>query len=292
MNTERFAVKVTLKNGRSYYRYYNLAENDKDVIWPIISSEEYISNTYLLTEEDVNGCYDFRIERYDDYQKMSNENIDRNKVRAIMEAYNQDLRMYPEVILQGQGRVLAQINCEIEDSKGDDYSIYMDVYDGMTETIRALQENGFGKWVEEYDVSEIDSLQLNLGYFPDINATPEQLIALARDNYGLREDWQVREDIVYQEAVQIMTAEVGGEPYILITDKAEIAEILQYCSYTSSYRSSFFNQGTIRILFTKENGDTNRLYLRRGALPEKYILRFGEIDLSEYGVAEYYYEKY
>ena len=291
-NSDRITAKVTLKNGRSYYRDYMYLDVDKDVIWPLITSEEYLQQAYLFDQEDIEGCYGYNIERYDDQYWVESEKVDVNTVRMLMEAYNQDMLTNPDVILLNEGRALAQICFNVEDSSGDNYELYLDVYDSMTNTVRAMEQVGYGKWIEELDVAEVESIQLNLGYFPDINATPEQLIALARDNYGSVTEYEQKPNQESGEAYEIITCEVGGEPYITITDKNEIAEILQYCSYRSGFRSNMFGKGYVRITYTTPDGMESRLFLKMGTLPEKYILRFGEIDLSEYGVADYYQYNY
>ena len=289
--SNRMAVKVTLKNGRSYYRYYNYLNTDKDVVWPLVTSEEYLEQTYLFDQEDINGCYEYRIERYDDQQWVTSDAINVDVVRMLMEAYNQDILTNPDILLLGEGRMLVQVNFQVMDSSGDGYEIYMDVYDTMTNTVRAMEQAGYGKWVREIPAEEIKAIRLELGYFPDINATPEQLIALAKDTYGYIEEHEQKNPEM-ASAYEIVTCEVGGEPYLEITDKNEIAEILQHCGYRSGYRSNVFGRGYVRITYVKPDGTESRLFLKSGTLPEKYILRFGEIDLSEYGVADYYYKDY
>ena len=291
-NSDRITVKVTLKNGRSYYRDYMYLDVDKDVIWPLITSEEYLQQAYLFDQEDIEGCFEYYIERYDDQHWVDVNEIDVNTVKMLMEAYNQDVMDNPEVVLLNEGRALAQICFQIEDSTGDHYELYLDVYDSMSNTIRAMEQAGYERWIKELDVAEVESIQLNLGYYPDIDATPEQLIALARENYGYLTERDQKTEQELGEAYEIITCEVGGEPYLTITDKDEIAEILQYCSYRSGFRSNVFGKGYVRITYTTPDGMESRLFLKMGTLPEKYILRFGEVDLSEYGVADYYQYDY
>lgn len=286
---ERVSVKVTLKNGKSYYRYYLVSDRDDDVAWPLLTSTQYLEQTYLLDEEEIEGCYELMFDRYDRYEYIRNDKINTEQVRAIMEAYNQDIINNPDLALVGEGRLLTQITCEISDSNDDYYSVYLDVYDTMVNTVRALQTEGYGEWVEEVAPEGIKELRLYLGYYPDKDATPEELIELARDTYGFYTAQEVSENEVYREATTIV-CEVGGEPYLTITDKNEIAEILNNCDYNSAYRSgSVFRKGTVGISYTDINGEEGRYFLHDGALPEKYIQRFGEIDLSQYGVNEYYY---
>lgn len=293
-NNDRMTVKVTLKNGKTYYRYYYYNSKDKDVLWPILTSEEYLLHTYLFDEEDINGTYEYYIERYNDQHWVESKEIDKDKVRMLMEAYNRDLLANPDTILLGEGKGLAQLNFQVEDSTGDRYEIYMDIYSGMTNTIRAMEEAGYGQWVEEIDAADVTSIQLYLGCFPDVNTTPEQMIALARDYYGYitEDDRKTNQELA--EAYEIVVAEVANEPCLTITDKKEIAEILEYCSYRNGFRTNVFSKGHVRITYTSKDGMDSRLYLKDGALPEKFILRFGEIDLETLGKSEYYeyYEYY
>jgi len=291
-NSDRITTKVTLKNGKSYYRDYMYLDVDKDVIWPLITSEQYLQYAYLFDREDIEGCYTYYIEGYDDQYWIDVNKVDTNTVRTLMEAYNQDMLNNPEVILLNEGRALAQICFQVRDSSGDHYELYLDVYDSMSNTIGAMKQVGYEKWVQELDVAEVESIQLNLGYVPDISATPEQLIALARENYGYVTERNQKTEQELGEAYEIITCEVGEEPYITITDRDEIAEILQNCSYRSGFRSNVFGKGYVRITYVTSDGTEGRLLLKMGTLPEKYILRFGEIDLSEYGVSDYYQYDY
>jgi hypothetical protein len=131
-----------------------------------------------------------------------------------------------------------------------------------------------------------------LGTYPDVNATPEQMIALARDYYGYLTEEDRKKDRELAEAYEIVTATVAMEPCLIITDKKEIAEILQYCSYRNAFRTNVFSRGYVRITYTTKEGKESRLFLQSGTLPEKFIRRFGEINVEELGKSEYYYEYY
>lgn len=305
MYYQQVPVKVTLDSGRSYYRYYKVTPYDGDVFWPLVMSPEYLEKTYVLDEDEMQYCDMMHFERRDMYQSV--KNASKEDMVAIMEAYNRDLQADPKGVMLGPDRLFVEITVDI-DTPDDYYEVYLDVYENMHNTIAAMKAAGYGELVEEVPAEEISEIILYLGYQPRTDATPEQVIAMARNQYGVYAPGQTAADVqmliddyykyydyeYYEEPVEydveviaqtIAVAELDEEPRLVITDKAEIEELLALMSYTPRYRNnSVFHKDTMSIPVVFEGAGEERFYIMRGALPEKYILRFGELDLSQYKI--------
>ena len=127
--------------------------------------------------------------------------------------------------------------------------------------------------------------------------TAQEQIALARERYGVygnpgREEnagsletesgadtWSAAEEgfgaaSFEQEAV----AEYEGRiKSVMITDREEVEEVTALVSFLwPSRHLSVFGKDYIEVKAVRENGSEKICYILQGALPEKYILRFGE----------------
>ncbi len=291
-------VRVGLKNGTSYYRYYAVSNYDEDVLWPLISSEAYLLENYALSEEAMEYCCKMHFERYDSTTTLSDRTPKEHMV-AIMEAYNRDLFADPENVIANTGKLLVQVRIDYE-VDGWYCEVFLDVYESMSNTVAAMKELGYGKWVEDMDVSEIEEIRLGLGAYPDADVTPEQLVALARSQYGVYLPGQTEQNIseilyrssetVYDyeivEKVQVATVAVEYQeaPYISITDKEEIEELLSLMSYTGRFRTTLFAGRMLQVDVVNTENEYLNMRIPMGVLPEKYIQRFGELNVKDFAV--------
>ncbi len=295
---DRMDVKVTLKNGRSYYRSYKVYDKDVDLIWPLICNEEYIKTNYAISEALKEEYVVMRLRREDGVSTQELEDID--LMRRVVEAYNKDLQEHPEATIAGEGRLLVNIHLRTENWQHS----YISVYEGMTNTIEVLQNN---PWCQAFLVpiaaQEVDHIILELGYYSE-----EEIInngydyeLLAKERYGLlteedletlRQNYEARqmqekqpdavdapvdEPVVYVEQT-VAVESVGKELYVTVSEPEEIQELLDIISYSSPDRGNgAFTPYFIGIRLVDVNGVERAVYLREGQLPEKFIARFAEL---------------
>ena len=297
-------VRVRLKNGKDYYRYYRLSNYDWDVLQPLIMSEEYLTKIYALDEEDMEYCYRMRFERRD-IVSVSSRTTPKADIIAVMKAYNEDLFTNPESVLANDNRLLVRIYID-RDMPNGYREVYLDVYENMTNTVAKLKELGYGEWVAEVAAEDVSEIRLRLGAYPEADTTSEQLIAYARQNYGVylpgqtEEDiWKILEEVgngiyysegyeyeaIYEEKVSvtpIATMEYAKEPYLSITDRDEIEEILSLLSYMDRFQNPIFTRERLSTEVREKDGNDYVLRIPVGVLPEKYIQRFGDLDLNAF----------
>ncbi len=287
--TQMVETKVTLKNGRSYYRNYRVPEQDKEVLLALLTSDEYMRRAYLVEEDAAeNAVGRMTLSRGD--SQLAVGNADEETVRTIIRAYNQDLTESPVRAVAGQGRLLLKVRLNTWDG------IEMEIYDDMSRTVEALRQAGFGDWVKVEEASDIVSIELGLfysdkGYTPDRPVTGEERIAAARLTYGVYgEETEEELRAGYAAAAETFQdtwpAEPGGEVFsgegterssLFITDPEEIGELLEWMEYARPDKSTaLFGQERVRVSVTARDGRVFPGYLRKGRLPEKYIYRFGE----------------
>ncbi len=347
---ERVGVKVTLDSGRSYYRNYWMREEDRDVAWPLFTSEAYLKKSYLIDSAVLNGDTDFSL-------RMGGETCCQGavtpEIRSAVEAYNQEVLENPDRALLREGRLAAEMIFQVyytaPDGKYRSTEISIEVYDSMERTLAALQAAGFA--VPDAEELGIHSFVLKLDCNED--ATPEERVARAREIYGVpgqtdgnevsgtepdntdetddagapeengrdgadatepaesgteaseatepaesgteASEMTEPEGPEVTEPMEAMQSETGerviqdlpmaetysedrlvSESSLQITDRSEIEELfglLDFCS-TRSF-DSVFAEDYINVMSIMEDGSVRDWYLPQGALPEKYILRFG-----------------
>lgn len=280
----RVSVRVTLESGKTYYRSYDVSVEDKDVLWPLVTSEEYLEYSFMLgaeTQEQavVTLC---RNGSESGERKLTQEERER-----LFAAYNQDVLENADALLTGSGRLLVRGEVDIIDENADSFQSYrMDVYDFMENTIEALRRMGYGEYLTVPEAEEIQYVKLFLNRYADKNATAEELINAAGEYYGVYEEVQETKDIrdlsVAGETAAVGYAEtqdVSAETAVLITDRAEIEELLSVLSYAYNYRGdNIFSPDFIFAEMTGTDGEAIECYVRRGDLPVKYIYRFGQLS--------------
>lgn len=315
---DRVLTKVTLKSGRSYYRYYRAKREDRELLWPMLTDERYLDYAYLVDPAAVNECRDFEVETAGGAQSVS---INREKMREtilpIIEAYNRDVLADPESVMLGKGRLLARVSmsCLHTDQKGDRglEPIYMDVYEGMEDTLEVLRQAGFGEYMDMAKIEEMkegtiildlkypyetltvqNALSLGIAYHEG-DMTREETILLARASYGVCEKESAEPDLeepavdygiteaetarvtsIYVKDLEgnIITKDVNA---LYITDPDEVKELLSLLSFDRPYHSyGVFKREYVDVRMIGTDGYRWTGYIQKGALPEKYILRFGE----------------
>lgn len=273
-------TKVTLKNGRSYYRWYRVDGEDKKLLWPLLSSRDYLECAFCISGEMIRDCEEFDLQREGRREKFLTKDCTPETFAGIIEAYNQDVLENPEGAFLGTGKRLVNMSFDIKDSKGKSAIARISVYDTMERTVAAMQDAGFGEWVSETDPDAIAGMKLSFYGSYGNEMTKEEKIAAARECYGVYEDGGAGEDnegISAESAETITDMLVEWVPTVEITDRAEIEELCALMDYAEASRSDqMFQEGYTEFYYMDREGEAWSCYLPRGVLPEKYILRFGD----------------
>lgn len=281
--TEQVYVKVALKNGRKYYRRYRLTSADCDAAYALVETKEYRDANYAVSPEEIAQSDQIRLHHMG-YVRTLPVEYERRFAEAVCTAYNRDLEENPGVIIKGAGRLFCIIRVG---------SRNLEVFEGMSHTREALREYGYENYADSPDVKDVAEIRLLLnGYYEDADFSKIDLVADARRTYGVfsgdgEETIQDVERKPAGAAVEISDENKGREQFVdedgrialSITDPGEIRELLGLVSYEYPRRTSLFYEGvrteTVQLV-TADN--TYMVSLYKGELPEKYILRFGELQ--------------
>lgn len=282
--SEPVSAKVTLKSGRSYYRSYRICSYNNEAAYKLLTSPEYLDVNFRISnkmKEDIARFTVIRDSLNHDLD-METEEKRREIIDAICDAYNRDLEENPDAFIRGDGRLLAQIRLY---SSVSYRALYLDIYEGMSNTREALRQCGLGEYAEPMEAEDVQELRLSLQYwYTDIDED-ESLVELARQVYGVYPQGQTADesisdsqDISRTEDIMVSTRE--EEIVLCITEPEEIEELLELISFSSPrYWDGVFRPAPVEsiTILDKDNWERNA-WIPEGALPEKYILRFGELQ--------------
>ncbi len=276
-NRDKITVRVTLKNGRSYYRDYQATSADSQVLAPLICSEAYLEQNYLFDIEDMEEEELLGKLILVKGQRSGMVEKEREVMHDILEAYNNDCLEHPEILIGEGGRILLEMNLPYPDGG---YRYNCPVYEGMSHTIEALDAAGLGEWTADLDPADVEEIELPLGYYPpDTSWTKEELVTLARQVYGValaqeKPSGTGTKEAEAQERMELSKEE--EELCLTVTDPAAIRTLLGLVSYESG-RSNVFWRNGIRLRLEGKDGKGCSVYLQKGSLPEELVLRFGEL---------------
>ncbi len=288
INYEKVDTKVTLKNGGSYYRSY-FVPADKELLWPLFTSREYLECSYLISEESMPELYRFALFR--DGQKFSVENA--QAAAALAVAYNQDVLEHVEELLSGEGKLLAEVRLWGEKQRSGHQNVYaLGIYSFMEHTIEALEQAGNGEWVREWEASEISSVRLGMHSDQNGKETAEEIVSKAMKEYGVKESGEENRQEDGAGSLQTLTSETdyyvyngygaaedmdyNGTLVVEIVDPGEIEEILPYINYAKDNTNSALRRQYVNIQVIDRQGKVREGYFPKGCLPMKYIRRFAE----------------
>lgn len=291
---DNILVKVTLKNGGTYYRSYRMSHENSEQAGPLFTDAEYLNANFRIGQEEIPKYSALILEWGGARWELSGDEKKNSLLLvALCEAYNRDLEENPRAFIYGDGRLLCGIRMR---TSGYSEGRELEVYEGMVHTREVLREYGYDWMADPIAAEEIEEIRLGIGWRYSETGDSD-LVGLARRQYGV---WAQEEyDREYEEGSdqeagaavyetqQYGNDDAGEEILLRITDRAEIAELLELLDYDSGRYSGgdIFRPGRagdIYIIFseTGANGEEAAVYasINLGALPEKYVLRFGTLQ--------------
>lgn len=279
---ESVEVRVTLKNGRTYYRRYHMGDAERELLMPIVSSGEYLKYAYCLNES-VAENYKMTLQPVRGRQYFAEKKFVEGELLELLRAYNQDVLENPETVLLGEDRILTEMNLSFVRTDGYGVTAILDIYESMGRTIEVLKTLGYEELVTPLKAAEIASVDLSVDNFGVYN-TAEDIVKAARERYQV---YGGESGPIGEQATSMATSvDYVNQEYksrqkdltLYITDQKEIEELLLLISYSDGNRRwGVFKKSVISISITDREGEAIECYIRAGDLPEKYILRFGEL---------------
>lgn len=281
-SSEEVYTRVRLKNGRTYYRRYMVNSYDNQAALALMTGPEYLEACYMPAEdlmEEGSPITNIRILRKgtDQIELDMTQKDAQETARKLVAAYNQDVRENPEALLCGDGRVISSLLLRKE------YTDYwhLDVYDFMEHTREVLRQTGYAEYADPAAAEELERIEICIyGAWED----GESPVSAAKNQYGV---FSVGEADGLSAAVPTVDWSVsdlyGEELKLLVTDTSEMEELLSLLSYRYPVHTggAFAPEYESGILLICKDGTEVATNIALGALPEKYIQRFGEIDLQE-----------
>lgn len=297
--TEEVYARVTLTSGRTYYRSYQVSSANSGPACELFTTPEYMDVNFKIGEELSGKGLEIYLERGDRRWYLQTDTQGRADLfETLRDACNRDLEENPEAFIRGDGRLLCSIRMY---GKNDNRSWELEVFEGMEHIREALRQQGFGELAEPVEAEDVEEIQLRLGYeYRDIEEGLD-LVETAREVYGVPtgkdsseaapgnapasqtytgEDMMLQDEDIMRQEQAVMLPEQAI--MLRITDKAEIRELLELVSYS---RDRYYSGGALRparvdriTIVLSEGNQEFSVNIPKGALPEKYILRFGTLQ--------------
>ena len=234
---------VHIRDGGAAYAFL------ESVTAPMRADAEYLDVNYKIAQEEKRSYQSIALSHgniYYEAQMNTEEGV--RLFEALRQGYNRDLEENPQAFICGDGRLFCSIKLFDEHYN---YSRYLEIFEGMTHTREVLRQLGFAEFVEPETAENVEEIRLSLGYRYAEEEGGYNLVEMAREVYGVNPA-ETTEDpeagYISAKTDQTMPA---GEIVLHITDKEEIRELLGANEIPAS--------------------------IPYGALPEKYILRFGSL---------------
>lgn len=290
LSSEIIYVKVTLKSGRTYYRRYRVTDYNNDSVYTLLTSPEYLNANFRISSETKANVTGMSVSRNGMYYDLNPDmEKDREIIDRICDAYNKDIEEHPDAFIGGDGRLLARIALTNIGSYGGSQSRYLGVYEEMSNTREALRLLGLGEYADPMAAEDVEELRLGLNglYWESDNRI--NLVERACEVYGVfpeEADRNVQEydapDLPADVESAVRTEGIEGEAAVelCITDTAEIEELLELISYAQLWQNNgvFRPEQVEAVTLLDKNGREYSVSILAGTLPEKYILRFGELQ--------------
>ncbi|MCD7806918.1 MAG: DUF6449 domain-containing protein, partial [Lachnospiraceae bacterium] len=280
-------VRVTLKNGRSYYRYYILDSDCRESLVNVMESDTYVEAVYGITDSMVEESSYVYLRRGYEAESFREEEADSIR-RQLLKALQQDIEEYGILALYSEDTVYCTITFQGYHEEDEAY-LYrsLNITDQWINTVQTLKDLGYGSYVEPLNAEDLDALLLSHTIYAEDFENMEDILLSLGERYGV--DLTKESLELDSEEYAMLSSELNEKGYIslelTITDREEIEEILALCDYNEgdydSRLENLFNDGWSIAIDALESQTVNEEYsiilrLRSGSLPKKYLLRMAE----------------
>ncbi|MCD7738920.1 MAG: hypothetical protein LUH58_07775 [Lachnospiraceae bacterium] len=298
-------MRITLQNGRTYYRYYKLDSDCRESLVNIMESDTYVENIYGIPESMVYDVAYVQLSRgYESEYIRDSEESDDIRIQ-LMEALRKDIEEYGILAVYSEDTVYCTVSFRgYYEEDGRYVNRSLDITGQWINTIQALKDMGYGSYVESVSAENVVSLTLCHNIYEEEFEDAEDILLSLGEYYGVDMTGESLElgSEEYAEFSEMLHEDGYVYLELTITDREEIEEILALCDYEPSSsqnrpHSLFSETGENPVytqvdwnvtVFSESSSDSSvyaqtvddeneiLLTIRSGRLPKKYLLRMAE----------------
>jgi hypothetical protein len=272
-------VRVTERNGKTYYRQYRIRKSHEEIIVPILCDESYVRSNVLIPQaliDDVRVTPETKgnieIEAFAQYWYPDSEAF----VKELMMAYNEDILENPELFIYQEDEVFADMYY-----RNSSYRTYIriDFYESMERVKAVFEKYDYKKVLNPIEVEDVKQISMHVYLDKYKNESLKNAFGLEEEEKEVvsKADTSMVEHVLVEEVTETYEAEVYNA---IFTEKQDIEEILGLVSFRSpNYRSIFrdaYSNAEIRIEL--KNGETFYVQMKTGIFPEKFLEYFDVIS--------------
>lgn len=265
LRREQIRVKVTKKNGRSYYRSYRISSKYEAVLRQILESPEYVQACYQL-EDDFLSSVTY-LELNNAIRDMASARVKAGEdrfegfAREFTGAYQRDMELHPAALTTRGGDLL----CRLEGHKQRFFGI--DINENMTETVEVLRRYGFEEMVNPVTEEMVEEILVPIRWEPEEAqfAYEDMETEETAQKYGFQpSDPETQERLASGEWVY-------SDRYgycAVVKDPVEIREMLQAESFHFRVGYSLFGDDTRCVYLKLWNQEIVDSYVLYEEMPE------------------------
>ncbi|MCD7840945.1 MAG: DUF6449 domain-containing protein [Lachnospiraceae bacterium] len=278
-STETCIVRVTLKSGRTYYRYYVLDSGCQEALTQIAESDDYISIMYMVPDAAVETCNGVDIYR-DDMEYYAS---DEKEIRLLLTALQEDINTGGAEIIFSDQKIYCRIRYGYYSENGGYYYNYAFITEDYVNTVAALKELGLEEFMEEMNPETVAYVEIDCNLYASDFGETDDILEVMGEKFGVDMSGETLsyDSEKYAELAESLYGESGNGYATLwldITDPEEIEELLSLCDYYSypSYPSRnqlFCSYPDVDVYVVMKDGSGYSFTIPYGKMPKEYILR-------------------
>ncbi|MCD8325379.1 MAG: hypothetical protein LUC90_01480 [Lachnospiraceae bacterium] len=234
-------MRITLKNGRTYYRYYILDSACRESLVNVMESDTYVESVYGITDSMAETISYLWLSRgYESTYIRESDDIDDTRTR-IAEALRKDIEEYGIQALYSEDTVYCTINFSGYDREDERYaSRSFNITDQWVNTIQVLKDLGYGSYAEPLSAENVEYLSFYYTIDEEDFENTEDILLVLGEYFGVDMTGESLE--LDSEEYAELSSKLNEKGYVTLelfaTDKEEIEEILALCDYNEkSYGS-------------------------------------------------------
>lgn len=272
-------VRLQLKNGGTFYRNYPIYNSDKDLVRPILESEEYLNTHYPLSMGLIGLPLSITVS---DIAYTKSFSVNEADIQKVMDAFIRDFKSHSSLEELRGGMIVSRL--KIMPGLETAIRFYtLNVYDNYTETLSLLRklDSSMVYTIEDLDVDSLtlscytdrgmerDAIYSYFGLegYPDY----DDLLTDYADS-GLPADREENTQTVAAESTQQdMNSNIMYS--VTITKQDQFMELLPLLHIGNEESHVLFTDQSYIYCgdITTANGRIYPCYVREGELPPKWI---------------------
>ncbi len=262
--TESCIVRVTLKNGRSYYRSYVLNAGCQEALTQITESEDYISVLYTVPDIAVETCDGVDVYRED----MEYYASDEEEIQLLLTALKEDIDTNGKQIIFSDQKIYCRMRYGYYNEDGNYRYNYAFITEDYENTVSALKTLGLEGIMEEIDAESVEYVEFSCAIRTADFEETDDILTVLGEKFGVDMSGETLsyDSEKYADLAESLYGGSGNRVVYLtisITDTEEIKELLSLCDYYSypSYPSRnelFSGYSDVGVYVLMKEGSSNK----------------------------------